>query len=283
MGTNSIKLFEEKSVRAEWNDKEEKWYFSVVDIVGILIDNDYQKSRNYWKWLKSKLTEEGSQLVSNTNQLKMKSSDGKYYMTDVMDTEQILRLIQSIPSKKAEPFKLWLAKVGRERIDENYDPEITINRALETYKRKGYSEQWINQRLKTIEVRKEFTDELKRSGINSQQDFAILTNILTETWSGYSVNEYKEYKGLKKENLRDNMTNTELVLNMLSETASTEISKSKNEKGFDSAKVSVTKGGNIAKFAKEQLEKETGKSVISNKNAKQLINESKMKQLNKIT
>jgi len=204
--------------------------------VSILTDNDYQGGRNYWKWLKNKLFDEGSELVSNTNQLRMKAYDGKFTETDVMDTEQILRLIQSIPSKKAEPFKLWLAKVGRERIDEAYDPEITINRALETYRRKGYSEEWINQRLKTIDVRKEFTDELQRTGINSQRDFAVLTNILTETWSGYSVKEYKNLKGLKKENLRDNMTNMELVLNMLAETSSTEISKSKNKSGFDSAK-----------------------------------------------
>jgi len=218
---NSIKLFEDKSVRTIWNDEQEKWYFSVVDIISILTDNDYQKSRNYWKWLKNKLIQEGSELVSNTNQLKMKAVDGKFRETDVMNTEQILRLIQSIPSKKAEPFKLWLARVGRERINETYDPEITINRALETYRRKGYSEEWINQRLKTIDVRKEFTDELKRSGINSQKDFAVLTNILTQTWSGYSVKEYKNLKGLKKENLRDNMTNMELVLNMLAETSST--------------------------------------------------------------
>jgi len=218
---NSIKIFENKSVRTLWNDEQEKWYFSVVDIIAILTDNDYQHARNYWKWLKNKLIQEGSELVSNTNQLKMKAADGKFRETDVMNTEQILRLIQSIPSKKAEPFKLWLARVGRERINETYDPEITINRALETYRRKGYSEEWINQRLKTIDVRKEFTDELKRSGINSQKDFAVLTNILTQTWSGYSVKEYKNLKGLKKENLRDNMTNMELVLNMLAETSST--------------------------------------------------------------
>ena len=195
---NSIKLFEDKSVRTIWDDEKEKWYFSVIDIVSILTDNDYQHSRNYWKWLKNKLQSEGSELVSNTNQLKMKANDGKYRITDVMDTQQILRLIQSIPSKKAEPFKLWLAKVGKERIDEAYDPEITINRALDTYRKKGYSEEWINQRLKTIDVRKEFTDEHQRTGINSQKDFAILTNILTETWSGYSVKEYKNLK--KKQN-----------------------------------------------------------------------------------
>ena len=267
---NELKLFEDKRIRAKWDEKQEKWYFSVVDIVAALTDNDYQKSRNYWKWLKNKLKEEGSELVSNTNQLKMEAYDGKLRDTDVMTTEQILRLIQSIPSKKAEPFKLWLAQVGRERIDEAYDPEIAINRALDTYRRKGYSEEWINQRLKTIDIRKEFTDELRQKGISASRDFAILTNILTQAWSGYSVKEYKDLKGLKKENLRDNMTNMELVLNMLAETSSTEISKSKKAKGFKEAEDSVIKGGNIARIAKEQLEKETGKKVISNKNAKEI-------------
>lgn len=267
---NSIKLFEDKNIRVAWNEEEENWYFSVVDMVGILTDNDYQKSRNYWKWLKNKLNQEGSELVSNTNQLKMKAYDGKLRDTDVMNTEQILRLVQSIPSKKAEPFKVWLAQVGKERIDEAYDPEITINRALDTYRKKGYSEEWINQRLKTIDVRKEFTDELKRVGVSKNKDFAILTNMLTEVWSGYSVKEYKNLKGLKKENLRDNMTNMELVLNMLAETSSTEISKSSNAQGIKGAENSVIKGGNIARIARQQLEKETGKKVISNKNAKEI-------------
>lgn len=268
--SNSLKLFEDRDIRVGWNKEQEEWYFSVVDIVAVLTDSDYQKSRNYWKWLKNKLIQEGSELVSNTNQLKMKANDGKLRDTDVMNTEQILRLIQSVPSKKAEPFKLWLAKVGKERIDETYDPEITINRALDTYRRKGYSEEWINQRLKTIDVRKEFTDELKRVGINKGKDFAILTNMLTQIWSGYSIKEYKDLKGLKKENLRDNMTNMELVLNMLAETSSTEISKSNNENGFESAEKSVIKGGNIAKMAREQLEKETGKKIISDKNAQKI-------------
>ena len=267
---NELKLFENRKIRVKWNEEQEKWYFSVVDVIAVLTDNDYQKSRNYWKWLKNKLIQEGSELVSDTNQLKMKSIDGKYYNTDVMNTEQVLRLIQSIPSKKAEPFKLWLAQVGKERIDEAYDPEIAINRALDTYRKKGYSEEWINQRLKTIDIRKEFTDELKEKGISASKDFAILTNILTQAWSGYSVKEYKNLKGLKKENLRDNMTNMELVLNMLAETSSTEISKSKNRKGFKEAEDSVKKGGNIAKIAKEQLEMETGKKVISDKNAKEI-------------
>lgn len=196
---NELKLFEDKKIRVKWDDDKEKWYFSVVDVVSVLIDNDYQKARNYWKWLKNKLIEEGSELVSITNQLKMKAYDGKLRDTDVMTTEQILRLIQSIPSKKAEPFKLWLAQVGKERIDEAYDPELAINRALDIYRKKGYSEEWINQRLKTIDIRKEFTDELKEKGINSGKDFAILTNILTQAWSGYSVKEYKNLKGLKKE------------------------------------------------------------------------------------
>ena len=265
---NSIKLFENNNVRVAWNDEQEKWYFSVIDVVKILTDSP--EPRKYWSVLKTRLKKEGSELATNCSQLKMKSTDGKYYKTDVADTEQLLRIIQSIPSKKSEPFKLWLAKVGRERIDETYDPEITINRALETYRRKGYSEEWINQRLKTIDVRKEFTDELQRSGINSQKDFAILTNILTQTWSGYSVKEYKEFKGLKKENLRDNMTNMELVLNMLAETSSTEISKGTNPNGFDESKNTVVQGAGIAKMAKEQIEKASGKKVVSSKNAKEL-------------
>ena len=282
---NELKLFEDKKIRTKWDDEQEKWYFSVVDVIAVLTDNDYQKSRNYWKWLKNKLNEEGSELVSNTNQLKMRAYDGKLRDTDVMNTEQVLRLIQSIPSKKAEPFKLWLAQVGKERIDEAYDPEIAINRALDTYRKKGYSEEWINQRLKTIDIRKEFTDELKQKGISESKDFAILTNILTQVWSGYTVKEYKNLKGLKKENLRDNMTNMELVLNMLAETSSTEISKSTNEEGFNNAKQSVIKGGNIAKIAKEQLEKETGKKVISDRNAREMRNlelETKKDEKNKI-
>ena len=254
---NELKLFEDKKIRAKWDEEKEKWYFSVVDIVSALTDNDYQAGRKYWKTLKMRLNKEGSELVTNCYQLKMQSSDGKYYNTDVMNTEQVLRLIQSIPSKKAEPFKLWLAQVGKERIDEAYDPEIAINRALDIYRKKGYSEEWINQRLKTIDIRKEFTDELKEKGISEAKDFAILTNILTQAWSGHSVKEYKNLKGLKKENLRDNMTNMELVLNMLAETSSTEISKSKNEKGFMEAQDSVIEGGNIARVAREQLERKT--------------------------
>lgn len=267
---NELKIFEDKKIRAKWVDEEEKWYFSVVDIVAVLTENDYQAGRKYWKTLKMRLNKEGSELVTNCYQLKMQSIDGKYYNTDVMTIEQILRLIQSIPSKKAEPLKLWLAQVGKERIDEAYDPEIAINRALDIYRKKGYSEEWINQRLKTIDIRKEFTDELREKGINSGKDFAILTNILTQAWSGYSVKEYKNLKGLKKENLRDNMTNMELVLNMLAETSATEISKSKQEKGFKEAENSVIEGGNVARVAREQLERKIGKKVISDKNAKEI-------------
>lgn len=270
MDQNSeLKLFEDKKIRVKWDDRQEKWYFSVVDVISVLTDNDYQGGRKYWKTLKMRLNKEGSELVTNCYQLKMIAYDGKLRDTDVMTTEQVLRLIQSVPSKKAEPLKLWLAQVGKERIDEVYDPEIAINRALDTYRKKGYSEEWINQRLKTIDIRKEFTDELKEKGISTSKDFAILTNILTQAWSGYSVKEYKNLKGLKKENLRDNMTNMELVLNMLAETSSTEISKSKKRKGFKEAEDSVKKGGNIARIAKEQLEKETGNKVISDKNAKE--------------
>lgn len=270
---NELKLFEDKKIRAKWIDEEEKWYFSVVDVVAVLTENDYQKARTYWRVLKLRLKEEeGNESVTNCNQLKMKSTDGKFYNTDVMNIEQVLRLIQSIPSKKAEPLKLWLAQVGKERIDEAYDPEIAINRALDIYRKKGYSEEWINQRLKTIDIRKEFTDELKEKGIDSGKDFAILTNILTQAWSGYSVKEYKNLKGLKKENLRDNMTNMELVLNMLAETSATEISKSKKQKGFKEAQNSVIEGGSVARVAKEQLERKIGRKVISDKNAKEIRN-----------
>ena len=268
---NKLKIFEDKKIRAKWDEEEEKWFFSVVDIVAVLTENDYQAGRKYWKTLKMRLNKEGSELVTNCYQLKMQSIDGKYYNTDVMTIEQILRLIQSIPSKKAEPLKLWLAQVGKERIDEAYDPEIAINRALDIYRKKGYSEEWINQRLKTIDIRKEFTDELKEKGIDSGKDFAILTNILTQAWSGYSVKEYKNLKGLKKENLRDNMTNMELVLNMLAETSATEISKSKKQKGFKEAENSVIEGGNVARVAREQLERKIGKKVISNKSAKEMF------------
>lgn len=270
------KVFENKQIRTIWNGDEEKFYISVVDIVSVLTDNEYQTARNYWKVLKNRLRKEGNETVTNCNQLKLLSQDGKNRMTDVVDIEGMFRLIESIPSKKAEPIKLWLARLGKERIDEEYDPEITINRALENYRKKGYSDEWINQRLKSIDARKEFTDELKNKGIENSKDFAALTNILTKIWSGYSVKEYKELKNLKKENLRDNMTNMELVLNMLAEVSSTEISKSSNEPGYNSVKDSIVKGGNVAKTAKEQIEKETGRKIVSsynNKNIKQIGND----------
>lgn len=270
------KVFENKQIRTIWNSDEEKFYISVVDIVSVLTDNEYQTARNYWKVLKNRLRKEGNETVTNCNQLKLLSQDGKNRMTDVVDIEGMFRLIESIPSKKAEPIKLWLARLGKERIDEEYDPEITINRALENYRKKGYSDEWINQRLKSIDARKEFTDELKNKGIENSKDFAALTNILTKIWSGYSVKEYKELKNLKKENLRDNMTNMELVLNMLAEVSSTEISKSSNELGYNSVKDSIVKGGNVAKTAKEQIEKETGRKIVSsynNKNIKQIGND----------
>lgn len=268
---NKVKLFESQQVRTEWDESAEKWWFSVVDIIAVLTEQpDYTKARNYWKWLKKKLTAEGSQLVSNTNQLKIGAADGKKYLTDVADTEQILRLIQSIPSKKAEPFKLWLAKVGNERIDETIDPELTIDRAIQSYHRLGYSENWINQRIKSIEVRKTLTDEWDKSGVTQGKEYAELTDLMSQTWSGMTTREYKQHKGLKKENLRDNMTNTELILNMLSEVAATDISIVRNPKGFaESAKV-AREGAKTAKAAREQLEKSTGKPAISPLNARDL-------------
>ena len=267
------KTFENEKIRTIWNKDEEKYYISVVDIVKVLIDCDYQQARNNWKVIKFRLKKEGNETVTNCNQLKLLSQDGKYRMTDVVDIEGMFRVIESIPSKKAEPIKLWLAHLGKERIDEEYDPEITINRALETYRRKGYSDDWINQRLKAIDARKEFTDELKNNGIESSKDFAILTDLLTKVWSGYTTKEYKSYKRLTKENLRDNMTNMELVLNMLAEVTSTEISKSSDDKNKDNAKESVIQGGLIAKNTKEQIEEKTGKKIVTsanNKNIKQI-------------
>ena len=255
------KEFDNSKIRTIWDNEQEKYYISVVDIVSVLTES--KDGRKYWNKLKQRLKEEGNETVTNCHQLKLLAEDGKNRLTDVVDIEGMFRLIESIPSKKAEPIKLWLARLGKERIDEEYDPEITINRALETYRRKGYSDDWINQRLKAIDARKEFTDELRRKEIEKSNDFASLTNLLTKVWSGFSVKEYKEYKGLTKENLRDNMTNMELVLNMLAEVSSTEISKSKNEKGYSSAESSVIKGSTIAKNAKEQIEHETGKKVVT--------------------
>ena len=263
------KTFENKKVRTVWNPDEEKYYISVVDIVEILTESS--NPRHYWNVLKSRLKEEGNETVTNCDQLKLLAKDGKYRLTDVVDLEGMFRIIESIPSKKAEPIKLWLARLGKERIDEEYDPEITINRALEAYRRKGYSDDWINQRLKAIDARKEFTDELKNNGVESSKEFADLTNLLTKTWSGYSVKEYKSYKGLTKENLRDNMTNMELVLNMLAEVSSTEISKSSDVKSKENAKESVIEGSTIAKNTREQIEAKTGKKIVTNTNNKNLI------------
>ena len=259
----SIKLFEDYKVRTLWDNEKETWYFSVVDIVGILSDS--KNPNNYWKVLKNRLRKEGSQLVTSCNQLKMQSSDGKYYKTDVLDTEGVLRLVQSIPSPKAEPFKLWLAKVGRERLDEIQDPEIAINRALQYYLAKGYSPEWVNQRLKSIEIRKALTDEWKRSGVADNQ-YGILTDILTQEWSGMKTREYKDFKGLKKESLRDNMSNMELVLNMLAEVSTTEISKEKNPKTLEENKSVAKQGGSVAKEARKQIELQTGKPVITDDN-----------------
>ena len=265
------KEFDNSRIRTVWDKEQEKYYISVVDVIFALTDSI--DATAYWRKLKQRLKNEGNETVTNCHGLKLLAKDGKMRLTDVVDIEGMFRLIESIPSKKAEPIKLWLARLGKERIDEEYDPEITINRALETYRRKGYSDDWINQRLKAIDARKEFTDELRHKGIEKSNDFASLTNLLTKVWSGFSVKEYKEYKGLTKENLRDNMTNMELVLNMLAEVSSTEISKSKNDKGYSSAESSVIKGSSVAKNAREQIEQETGKKVVTSErhiNTKQL-------------
>ena len=261
-------FFDNKRVRRVFDKGE--WWFSIVDIVAVLTDNDYQTARKYWKVLKGRLAKEGSQLVTSCYQLKMLAPDGKMRDTDVADTEQVLRLIQSIPSKKAEPFKLWLAKVGSERIDETVDPEQSIERAIQNYRRLGYSENWINQRIKSIEVRKALTDEWDNSGVEQGKEYAALTDLMTKTWSGMTTREYKKHKGLKKENLRDNMTNTELVLNMLAEVAATEISVIEQPIGFNESAEVAKRGANTAKVARKQLEEETGKSAVSRLNAKDL-------------
>jgi len=268
MKENSVKLFEQKQVRTHWDEKQEKWYFSVIDVIEILTGSN--RPRKYWGDLKAKLKQEGSELSENIGQLKMQSEDGKYYNTDVADTEQIFRLVQSIPSPKAEPFKIWIAKVARERIDEIEDPEIGIDRLMETYLKKGYSKEWINQRLKSIEIRKELTDEWESKGVQKGGEYAILTDELTKAWSGFSTKQYKAFKDLKKENLRDNMTNLELVLNMLAEASTTEISKEKKPETLNEHKVVAQKGGNVAKAARLQLENTTGKQVVSKQNAKSL-------------
>jgi len=266
---NKIKLFEDKRVRYEWDEQNEKWWFSIVDICAVLTDSDYQTARKYWKVLKGRLAEEGNELVTNCYQLKMTAPDGKMRLTDVADTEQVLRLVQSIPSKKAEPFKLWLAKVGNERIDEMGDPELSIDRAIQNYRRLGYSENWINQRIKSIEIRKSLTDEWDKSSVQQGEEYAALTDLMSKTWSGMNTREYKKYKGLKKENLRDNMTNTELVLNMLAEVAATDISAARQPSGFNESAVVAKEGAKAAKVAREQIEKSTGKPAVSKLNAKE--------------
>lgn len=268
---NKIQLFEDKRIRTAWDEEKEEWYFSVVDVVSVLTEQpDYQAARNYWKVTKKRLKDEGNETVTSCNQLKMTASDGKKRLTDVADTEQLLRIIQSIPSPKAEPFKLWLAQVGRERIEETIDPELTIERALETYLKKGYTREWINQRLQAIQVRKELTDEWDARGVQKGVEYAILTDEISRAWSGMTTRQYKSFKGLKKENLRDNMTTLELVLNMLAEATTTEISKQKSPETF-SENIDVARaGGKVAGDARKAIESQTGVPVITSKNAAQL-------------
>jgi len=263
-----IKIFEEKEIRREWNDDEQDWYVSIVDVIEVLTGTD--NPRRYWSDLKRKLRAEGSQLYEEIVQLKMSAPDGKKRLTDVSNTKQLLRLIQSVPSPKAEPFKVWLAQLGKERIDEVTDPEIAIDRAFQTYLRKGYSERWINQRIKTMEVRKDLTDEWQRSGVTKSEEFATLTDIMTKEWSGKTTREYKNFKGLKKENLRDNMTNMELVLNMLAEVSATDLSRETDPLGMDESAKVAKQGGSVAKAAREQYEKQSGKKVVTSLNAKSL-------------
>ena len=265
---NKIKVFENKQVRAVWNADAEEWYFSVVDVCWVLADSpDYLTARKYWNKLKQRLSQEGSELVTNCHRLKLQAADGKLRETDVLDTKGVLRLVQSIPSPKAEPFKMWLAEVGNDRLNEIADPEKAILRGAEYYRAKGYTEGWINQRLQTIEMRKELTDEWKARGIEKDKDYAILTNEMTKAWSGLTVQEYKEVKGLKKENLRDNMTNIELVLNMLAEVTTTAISRQEKPKTFDESKSVAKRGGGVAKNARTDIENQLGQSVLSTLNA----------------
>jgi hypothetical protein len=279
----AIKLFEEKQVRTQWDAELEKWYISIIDVVEILTDTD--RPRKYWSDLKAKLKKEGSELSEKIGQLKMIAEDGKMRITDVADTEQLFRLIQSIPSPKAEPFKLWLAKIATERLDEMQDPELSIDRALEQYLHLGYSENWINQRLKSIEIRKELTDEWKKRGLTEGAQFATLTDIITKAWSDNTTKEYKILKGLKKENLRDNMTNTELILNMLAEASTKDISAATNPKDIEESKKVAKQGGNVAKVARLELEAKTGKKVVTSLNSKDALktipNESAFKKKDK--
>ena len=262
---NEIQLFDEKQVRYVWDEEQEKYFFSVVDVIRVLTDSE--NPRKYWSVLKTRLKQEGSELATNCSQLKLPSLDGKSYLTDVADTEQVFRLIQSIPSKKAEPFKLWLAALGQERMNQLQDPELSIEQAIKDYRRLGYSEDWINQRIKIIEIRKGLTDEWQRGGMKEDHDYAILTDIISRAWSGMSTREYKKYKGLRKENLRDNMTNVELMLNGLAEAAATELSRRENPKGFAQNANIAQRGGDVAHVARERLEQELGDTVISDKRA----------------
>ena len=269
----AIKIFEQKKIRSHWDDDNEKWYFSVVDIIQVLTESVDVSA--YWRKLKQRLKQEENETVTNLHGLKMLAADGKMRLTDVADTEQLFRLIQSIPSPKAEPFKLWLAKVARERIDEIEDPEIGIERLMETYLKKGYSKEWINQRLKSIEVRKDLTDEWEKRGVSKGQEYAILTDEITKAWSGFSIKQYKKYKELKKENLRDNMNNLELVLNMLAEATTTEISKEKKPKTFVENKNIANQGGTIAGNTRKEIEAKTGKKLVTKLNAKNILKDKK--------
>ena len=262
---NEIKIFEGNQIRSVWDNDKEEWYFSVVDVVGTLTDS--KDPGAYWRKLKQRLKEEGSEVVTFCHGLKLKAADGKMRESDVADMQGIFRIIQSVPSPKAEPFKMWLAEVGKERLDEIVDPELTIERALETYLRKGYSREWINQRLQAIQVRKELTDSWQEHGVKEGLEYAILTNEISKAWSGMTTREYKDFKGLKKQNLRDNMSTTELILNMLAETATKDIANASNPQGLEENKKVAKRGGNVAKVAKETLEQETGKPVITTKNA----------------
>ena len=272
MKKEAIKLFEERKVRTIWDDTHEKWYFSIVDVVAILADSkDLLTARKYWNKLKERLKKEGNETVSNCHQLKLEAADGKMRLTDVADTEQLFRLIQSIPAPKAEPFKLWMAEVASTRIDQLQDPERSIEQAVADYRRLGYSEAWINQRIKSIEVRKELTDEWKRTGVKEGVEYATLTDIITQQWSGFTTKEYKQYKGLKKENLRDNMTNLEMAFNILAEASTTELSKQRDPQGVEEQKKVAKEGGSVAKVARKQLEAQLGRSVISPTKAKDYL------------
>lgn len=269
---NSIKLFGGDKIRAVWDDEQEKWYFSIVDVVAVLTESkDFQTARKYWNKLKQRLKEEGFEPVTNCHQLKMPAADGKMRLTDVADTEQLLRIIQSVPSPKAEPFKMWLAKVGTARLDQMQDPELSIQQAMIDYKRLGYSDNWINQRLKSIEIRKDLTDQWKLHNVEEGVQYATLTDIIYQSWAGRTSKEYKQLKGLKKENLRDNMTNEELVLNMLAELSATSITKAKNPQTLDENKTCAKEGGDVARVAREQLESKTGRSVVSPLSAKRFF------------